>query len=124
MKEKTRKIVYWVLTGIVGLLFIASAMGKLFGSPDAVKMAEGFGLTAQTNMMLGIVELISVILFVIPRTGVLGALLLTAYMGGAIATHLEHGQPVVAPMIIEAILWLVMVFRFPELKTKLMKGNA
>ena len=124
MKEKTKKIVYWILTGLIALLFGSSSLGKLFSSPEALKMAEAFGLSGQTYMMLGIIELVSVILFVIPRTGVLGSLLLIAYMGGAIATHLEHGQPIVAPCVIQAVLWLIVIFRFPELRGRLFKGNA
>ncbi|HKC68708.1 MAG TPA: DoxX family protein [Bacteroidia bacterium] len=124
MKEKIKKIVYWVLTGLLAFLFGSSSLGKLFSSPEALKMAEAFGLTGQTYMMLGIIELVSVILFVIPRTGVLGSLLLIAYMGGAIATHLEHGQPVIAPCVIQAVLWLIVIFRFPELRERLFKGNA
>lgn len=83
-------------------------------------MATGFGLDASTFKMLGIVELISLILFVIPRTGVLGTLLLAAYMGGAIATHLEHGESIMAPCIITAFIWIVAVFRFPELRSRIM----
>ena len=124
MKTKTGKIVYWVLTGVIALLFGASALGKLFGSPETAKMAEAFGLTGQTYLTLGIIELSSLILFVIPRTGVLGSLLLIAYMGGAIATHLEHGQPISAPCVIQAVLWLIIIFRFPELRQRLFKGNA
>ena len=124
MKEKTKKIVYWILTGLIALLFGSSSLGNLFSSPEALKMAEAFGLSGQTYMMLGIIELVSVILFVIPRTGVLGSLLLIAYMGGAIATHLEHGQPIVAPCVIQAVLWLIVIFRFPELRGRLFKGNA
>jgi len=124
MKEKTKKIVGWILTGVIALMFGASALGKLFGGPDAAKMAESFGLTGQINQTLGIIELVSVILFIIPRTGVLGGLLLIAFMGGAIATHLEHGQPVVAPCVIQAVLWLIAIFRFPELRQRLFKSNA
>jgi hypothetical protein len=43
-------------------------------------------------------------------------------MGGAIATHLEHGESVIPGCVIQAILWIVAVFRFPELKNRLM-GN-
>ena len=55
-------------------------------SEEGAKMAATFGLNASTMQMIGIVELISIILFLIPRTGILGTLLLAAYMGGAVAT--------------------------------------
>jgi hypothetical protein len=82
-------------------------------------MAASFGLDDSTYKMLGVIELMSVILFVIPRTGLLGTLLLAAYMGGAIATHLEHEQSIVAPCIIQSFLWIVAFVRFPELFDRL-----
>ena len=122
MSKKSSDLIYWVLTGIVSLIFIGSASGKFFANEEALKMAASFGLDAKTNTILGIVELLSLILFVIPRTGILGTLLLAAYMGGAIATHLEHGQSIIAPCIIQTILFLVAFYRFPELRTKLLNA--
>ena len=122
MSSKTKQIISWVLAGLVGALFLFSASGKLMVSEEGTKMAATFGLDASTMQMIGIVELISIILFLIPRTGVLGTLLLAAYMGGAIATHLEHGQSIVAPCVIQAFVWIVAVFRFPELRSRLMGG--
>jgi len=122
MSKKSSDLIYWVLTGLVSLIFIGSASGKFFANEEALKMAASFGLDAKTNTILGIVELLSLILFVIPRTGILGTLLLAAYMGGAIATHLEHGQSIIAPCIIQTILFLVAFYRFPELRTKLLNA--
>ena len=103
MSPKVKNILLWVLTGLVGALFLFSAFGKLSGNADAIKMAEGFGISASAFMTIGIVELISVVLFVIPRTGVLGTLLLAAYMGGAIATHVQHQQDITAPVVIQML---------------------
>jgi hypothetical protein len=44
-------------------------------------------------------------------------------MGGAIATHLEHGESVLIPCVIQAVLWTVALYRFPELGTRLLKGK-
>ena len=123
MSEKTSKIIYWVLTGLVAFVFLGSAVGKFTANADALKMAENFGLNASSYTILGVVELIAVILFIIPRTGVLGTLLLAAYMGGAIATHLEHGDSVLAPCVVQAFVWIVAVYRFPELKTRILGLN-
>jgi DoxX-like family len=115
MTTKTKNIINWVLTGLVGLIFIGSAFGKLTGAADALKMAESIGIDPYTFTIIGVVELISALLFIIPRTGDLGTLLLVAYMGGVIATHVEHGLPVIAPVIIAAFVWIVAALRFPEL---------
>ena len=123
MSSKTKQIVGWVLAGLVAALFLFSASGKLMANEEALKMATNFGLDAGSFKMLGIVELVAALLFLYPRTGVLGTLLLAAYMGGAIATHLEHGDSIVAPCVIQAVLWIVAVFRFPELKSRIMSEN-
>jgi hypothetical protein len=123
MSEKIKKIIYWTLTALVAFVFVGSALGKLTADADALKMAEGFGLNAQNYTILGVIEIISIIFFIIPRTGILGTLLLAAYMGGAIATHLEHGQSVIAPCVIQTFLWIVAIYRFPELKSRLLKSD-
>jgi hypothetical protein len=120
MTTKTKNIINWSLAGIVGFIFIGSAVSKLTGSADAIEMAKGIGLDLSTFKIIGLVELISVILFIIPRTGILGTLLLAAYMGGAIATHLEHGLSIVAPAAIQAFIWIVAVIRFPELTNRIL----
>jgi hypothetical protein len=71
-----------------------------------------------------VVELTCLLLFVIPRTGILGTMLLSAYMGGAIATHLEHGQSILAPCFIQAFVFVVAFYRFPELRSKLFNTNS
>jgi len=119
MSEKTKKIIYWVLTGLVAFIFLGSAMGKFTADEKALEMAASMGLDANTYKLLAFVEILSLVLFILPRTGVIGTLLLCAYMGGAIATHLEHGQSIIAPCIIQAFLWAVALFRFPELTNRL-----
>jgi hypothetical protein len=118
-----KRIIYWVLTGLIAFVFLGSAAGKLSANEEALKMAAGFGLDAKTYTILGMVELLSVLLFIIPRTGIIGTLLLTAYMGGAIASHLEHGVSIVAPCIVQTLMLLVAFYRFPELRTRLLNIN-
>jgi uncharacterized membrane protein YphA (DoxX/SURF4 family) len=119
MNIKTKKIINLGLTAVIGLIFIGSAISKLMGGEEATKMTQDIGLSPSELTMVGIIELISVILFIIPRTGILGTLLLAAYMGGAIATHLTHGQSIIAPSIIQALIWIVAIIRFSELKIRL-----
>lgn len=123
MSSKTRNIIGWVLTGLLAILFLWSAYGKFFGGPDIDKMAAGLGLTGDQLRMIGAVELLSLVLFVIPRTGIVGTLLLCGYLGGAIATHLEHAQPIMMPVIISIVLWITAALRFPELVSRL-AGHA
>ncbi|MPR35114.1 DoxX family protein [Salmonirosea aquatica] len=118
MSTKTQKIIGWVLTGLIALAFIGSASMKLAGGTGAEEASEAMGLTAETIKLIAFVELISVALFIVPRTGLLGTLLLAAYLGGAIATHLEHQQPFFAPVILQGLVWIAAVLRFPELSRR------
>ena len=119
MTTKTKNIINWVLAGLAGILFLGSGVSKIMANSEAIQKAQYIGINASTYTVLGIIEILSVILFLYPRTGVLGTLLLTAFLGGAIATHVEHGFPVAFPVIIEALLWIVAVIRFPELKQRI-----
>ncbi len=124
MNTKTKKAIYWVLTGLVSFVFLGSAFGKLTGNEEALKMAANFGLDSKTYLLIGLVELASLILFIIPRTGIIGTILLSAYMGGAISTHLEHNESVIAPCIILTFTLVVAAFRFPELLSKLINKKS
>jgi hypothetical protein len=73
-------------------------------------------------MIVGIVELSCLILFIIPRTGVIGTILLASYMGGAIATHLEHNVSIIAPVMVQAFMLIVAFYRFPVLRDTLLSS--
>lgn len=120
MSQKTIKIIGWVLTVILAFLFIMSASMKLTQNETAVAQASTFGIDATTYLFIGIIEIISLILFIIPRTGIIGTLLLAAYLGGAIVTHLQHQEPIAMAVIIQMILWITAFIRFPELSQRLL----
>ena len=120
MNSKTRNIIGWILTGLVAALLLFSASMKLTGSPEVLKSAGHFGLSLKKFTFIAVIEILSTVLFIIPRTGVLGTLLVAAYLGGAIATHLEHFLPPYAPVIVECVVFITAVIRFPELSRRLM----
>ena len=123
MVEGRRRAAGWILAGLVALVFAGSATGKLTADPDALKVAEGFGIDARTYAVLGVVELACLILFLFPRTGVAGTLLLASYMGGAIATHVGNGVPIFAPAAVEAFVLAAAFVRFPELGARLINAK-
>jgi len=123
MNSKTKNIIGWVLTGIIVLMMAASAIDKIRGSEHALEMTKSFGIASSTYSILGIIELLSVLLFAFPRTGILGTLLLTSYLGGAIATHLQHQQNILFPMGIEILVWITAAIRFRELSSRLFPTN-
>jgi uncharacterized membrane protein YphA (DoxX/SURF4 family) len=120
MNTKTKKIIPWVLSFLLGILFFYSSFNKLTGDPETLKIGLTFGLDSATFKIIGAVELISIILFLIPRTGVLGALLLAAHMGGAIASHLEHGESIISAAFVQSFIWVTAILRFPELKERIL----
>lgn len=120
MSQKTTKITGWVLNIILTLLFTMSIFMKLTQNETALAQASSFGIDATTYFFIGIIEIISLVLFLIPRTGIIGTLLLASYMGGAIVTHLQHQQPITMAVIIQMLLWITAFIRFPELKERLL----
>jgi hypothetical protein len=120
MTIKTRTTISLILTILVSALFIFSAVGKMAGTKEVIEGAKAMGLTPATIRNIGIIEIIITLMFASNRTGVIGGILLLAYMGGAIATHLEHGQSVVAPIAIAVFVGVVALFRFPELSNRLL----
>jgi len=123
MNSKTKNIIGWVLTGIIVLMMAASATDKIRGSEHALQMTKSFGIAPGTYSLLGIIELLSVLLFAYPRTGILGTLLLASYLGGAIATHLQHQQNIFFPMGIEVLVWITATIRFQELSSRIVSTN-
>lgn len=121
MTIKTKTTISLMLTILVSALFIFSAVGKMAGTDEVLKQMLKIGLDKDKTLYIGIIELIITLLFASNRTGVIGGVLLLAYMGGAIASHLEHGQSVVAPIAIAVFVGIVALFRFPELTLRILK---
>jgi hypothetical protein len=83
----------WVVSGLVGAFLAMSASFKFF-TPDIVRETmSGLGWPAHHDLMIGIIETVCVVLYLVPRTAVLGAILETALLGGAIATNVRVDNP-------------------------------
>lgn len=118
MNSKTRNIINWGLSGVLAFVFVGSGLFKLSGSSGTIEMAKSLGGTVNL-VTLGVLELLIALLFLIPRTGIIGALLMIAYMGGAMAVHFVTGQPIIVLVVIEILIWIVSALRFPELVQRL-----
>jgi DoxX-like family len=118
MSSKTKNIIQWILTGLICFVFISSGMMKLIEGEETAKMIKNLG-GASHVMILGVLEFILVALFLIPRTGVVGSLLMIAYMGGALAVHYVRGQPIGTLVGIQILIWVTSVLKFPELGQRL-----
>lgn len=116
----TSKAMLWtgrVLSGLSVALFVMSAVMKLSQNPQVVQGWQGQqGYPLSTLVPIGIVELLCVVLYAVPRTAVLGAVLLTGYLGGATATHVRISDPFIAPILIGVVVWAGLYLRDARLR--------
>lgn len=105
-----------ILSIIPSLLLVFSGLMK-FVQPAGFEVGlSHLGFRSDQMYALGVVELFCVALYWLPRTSVLGAILLTGYMGGAIATHYRVGDIFVIQIIIGLSLWGGLYIRYPKLR--------
>lgn len=118
MEGASGKIVWTgrVLTGVVSLLFFFSAAMKFVGGAEVKEGMAHLGLPESMTIPLGILEAACTVVYLIPATSVLGAILLAGYMGGAICTHWRVGDPFVGQIAIALVIWLAIYLREPRLK--------
>jgi hypothetical protein len=108
-----------VLSALPVLMLIMSGVMKIRQPKEVVEGFGHLGYSMDSAMVLAILELGSTLIYVIPQTAVLGAILLTGYLGGATATHLRVGDPVgqmITPVILGMIVWLGLYLREPRLR--------
>ncbi len=122
-QSKGRRIAAWILTGLITLVFVASAVAKLTKVSEVVEMFDKWGLSNYV-LLIGVGELVSAVLFLIPRTTSLGILLLSAYLGGAIVTHMQNGEPYFGPAVLLLLVWLAGYLRHPELLQSFRKAKG
>jgi uncharacterized membrane protein YphA (DoxX/SURF4 family) len=109
-------IVGWVLTVLPAAMLIMSGTMKLMGGPELEKGMEHSGYPLAVAKPLAIVEIGSTLVYLIPQTAVLGAILLTGYMGGAIATHVRLEEPFIIQTLIGVVVWLGIFLRDARLR--------
>ena len=97
------------------MLLFSSAM-KLMKTAPVVEGFARFGYPESVAVGIGVVELVCVGLYVLPRTSVLGAILLTGYLGGATATHVRVGEPFFAPILLGLLVWGGLYLRDARLR--------
>jgi DoxX-like family len=111
-----------VLTTLVGAFLVADGGAKLFKPVGVVQATVQLGYPASQIVGLGIVLLACTILYLIPRTSVLGAVLLTGYLGGAVATNLRVSGPwfnILFPVFFGFIAWAGLYLRDGRMRSLL-----
>lgn len=100
-----------VLGGLIGVLLVMSAVMKLSGSPEVAAGFAHLGLPADSITKIAVLELVCALVYLVPYTAVLGAVLVTGYMGGAIAMHVRLGEPFVTQLVIGMLAWGALYLR-------------
>jgi hypothetical protein len=109
MNSKNMAIAGWILSGLFVLFMLgASVTPKLAGMPVADQTMRQLGWPDGYVLMIGIIELVLVLLYVFPRTSVLGAVLMMALLGGAMATQIRAGSPLFSHQLFSIYLGLFM----------------
>jgi hypothetical protein len=106
-----------ILSAIPVLLLLTSATAKLLKPPAVLQGFAQLGYSESIILKLAIMEIAFTAIYLIPRTAVFGAILLTAYLGGATATHARVGDPAfVGPVLTGVLLWLGLYLRDQRLR--------
>lgn len=105
-----------IVTALACLPFAMGAYMTLSNNPQAAEGMVAMGWPAESSTLIVTLMLSSVALYLIPPTAVLGAVLLTGYLGGAVATHLRVGDAPTAAVVVGACVWLGLWLREPRLR--------
>lgn len=114
MSTKAMRITGWTLTILVGLFLIGvSGVPKFIDFDGKAEMMAKLQIPLTLLSTLGVIEISVAILYLIPRTAFLGAVLTTGYLGGAVWTHLRVGDVWFFPIIIGVLMWTALALRRP-----------
>lgn len=109
-----------IMSGLPALFLLVDAVGKLVKPAPVVEGTLQLGYPESVILGLGIVLLACTVLYVIPRTAILGAILLTGYLGGAVATHVRVGSPlfthILFPVYVAVLIWGGLYLRDERLR--------
>jgi hypothetical protein len=115
MQQRTKCKIGWGLSLLIAVMLIGvSAPGKFTEWEGKAEMFAKMGVTNELIRKIGVVEILVAILYVIPQTSFVGAILLTGYLGGAIMTHLRIGDPYYFPIVMGVLAWVALGLRRPE----------
>ena len=106
----------YIIGALPVLLLLMSAVMKLIKPPPVVEGFAHLGLPESLALGLGILELACTVAYVVPQTSVVGAILLTGYLGGATVTHLRVGDAFFMPVILGILVWGGLYLRDARLR--------
>lgn len=107
--SKSRLWTARIMSGLVILFMLMDSIGKFIQPEEVVQGTLELGFSEHHIALIGILGLLSILLYAFPRTSVLGAVLLTGYFGGAVATHIRLDNPlfshILVPVFLAVLAW-------------------
>jgi hypothetical protein len=120
ISARTQRVIGWTLTVLISALLGFSSVIKLVGVPEVRQTLSGLGWPAHLDFTVGVLELIFLALFLIPRTAVFGAVLETALLGATVALKLRVGDPMITHVLFGVYMgffvWGALYFRDPRVR--------
>jgi DoxX-like protein len=113
-----------VLSGLAVAFLLFDGAIKLVPLAVVIEATRRLGFPAELARQLGLVLIASTVLHLVPRTQVIGTLLLTAYLGGATAIHVRVGDPFWFPILMGVVLWAGLYLRSPRVQRFLLAARA
>ncbi len=116
-----------VLTALAVLFFLFDGVTKLMAVEPVAEAMSQLGWRPEQAPVLGVLLLVCTLVYLVPATSVLGAVLLTGYLGGAVAAHVRVGNPLVShalfPVYLGVFVWAGLLLREPRLRSFLLPGR-
>jgi hypothetical protein len=114
----------WILSGLAILFLTMDAVMKLLALPVVIEAGTALGFPGESMArLLGVILIVCTALYAVPRTSVLGAILLTGYLGGAVATHVRAGNPLFSHVLfgiyVGVLVWAGIYLRDAQLRRQI-----
>lgn len=117
--SKKRLWVGRIMSAVPVLMLLFSGVLKLIKPAPVVEEFARLGYPEGLALGIGLLELACTVVYVIPRTSILGAIVLTGYLGGATATHVRIGDPFFGPIVVSVLVWGGLFLRDDRLRALL-----
>lgn len=119
-KNKRSTKIGWAISILISLMLMLDGVMKIIQPTEVIEATTQLGYSENSILSIGIILIVSTILYLFPRTSFLGAILLTGFLGGAVATHFRIDNPLYSqqlfPVYLGIFVWLGVALRYPTIR--------
>jgi hypothetical protein len=127
-KSKSAALMGSAISVLLSLALLGDAAINILTPEKLAKEQQQVGFALDASPMIGAIMLVCILLYIVPRTSVIGAILLTGFLGGAICTHFRIGEigspPEMISLTLGILVWLGLALRNPVILSTLLNGTA